>query len=577
MARIIHHKKNNTTRWIIGGLIFALFLAITSIFLILYPFASRVKEAYFKGEYPILFNGNQMGNALIDGKTLYVPLKFMKENIDSQLFYDEKSKSVIITTKDKVIQMPAESLTYFVNQKPVKLQISPILSKEGQVFIALDSILPFYPIQYEKLKDSGAIWIQRNGDSFRSGSIASGDENPEKLRLRVKPEWQSPYTAETKKHETVHIEDEKKDFYFVRKENGIGGYIRKEFVKPSQQVKIVVNRQQEKIHKPALKAPIQLTWEAVYSRNPDFESIPPMPGINVVSPTWFSLTGADGTIKNLASLEYSKLAKKKGYHVWALFSNGFDPELTHDALKDYETRQKIIVQLLHFTQMYQLEGINFDIENVNPEDGPLVTQLMREATPYLHEAGQTVSMDITFAAENSNWSTFYERKKLAQIADYLIVMAYDEHWGKTSGSGSVASLPWVESNLKNLLAEVPNERLILGVPLFARLWKEVIQEDGSTEITTKAFSMEKVKEWLAEHSLTPVYNPDSGQNYAEYYSPDEKATYRIWIEDGTSLSKRANLVNTYKLAGIASWSRYFADQSAWTALQLNPKKEISKK
>jgi spore germination protein YaaH len=127
----------------------------------------------------------------------------------------------------------------------------------------------------------------------------------------------------------------------------------------------------------------------------------------------------------LASLEYSNWAKSKGYQVWGLFSNSFNPSLTHEALKDFQTRQKIITELLHYSQMYQLQGINFDIENVNSEDGPLVTQFMREAVPYLHEAHLVVTIDITFAVDSSNWSTFYERKKLAKIADYLIVMAYD--------------------------------------------------------------------------------------------------------------------------------------------------------
>jgi spore germination protein YaaH len=297
-----------------------------------------------------------------------------------------------------------------------------------------------------------------------------------------------------------------------------------------------------------------------------------------VSPTWFSLTGNDGTISNLASLEYSKWAQSKGYQVWGLFSNSFDPVLTHEALKDFETRQKIIVQLLHFSQMYQLQGINFDIENVYPVDGPLVTQLMREATPYLHEAGLVVSMDITFyAGENNNWSSFYEREKLASIVDYLIVMAYDEHTGSSPVAGSVSSLPWVETNLQNLLKEVPKEKVILGVPLYTRLWKEQIKEDGTTEVSSQSMSMAKTKEWLTVKGLQPVYDEASGQNYAEYFAEEENATYKVWIEDELSLTKRANLAANYKLAGMASWSRVFGDQTAWTAMNIDPNKAVIQK
>ncbi|MFF2445780.1 glycosyl hydrolase family 18 protein [Neobacillus sp. NPDC058068] len=579
MARVIYHKnKKVATKWIIGGLIGACLLILSSIFLLLYPFASTDKKVYFQGENPILYSGLQKGNALIEGDTLFVPLTFMQENIDDSIIYDEKSKSVIITTKDKVVQMPTDSLTYFVNEKTVDLQLSPIITKNGEIFIALDPILPFYPIQYRKLPESKAIWIQKDGEQYENGRLIDKDVNKEKLRLRTEPTWRSPYTAEMTKSELVTIEGAKEDFYLVRKANGISGYLKKDYVSKQDTVKINISRESKTFQMPKLDGPIQLTWEAVYTKNPDTTKIANMTGVNVISPTWFSLAGSDGSIKNLASLDFSKWAQAKGYQVWGVFSNAFDPKLTHEALKDFETRQTIIRQLLHFSQMYQLQGINFDIENVNQEDGPFVTQFMREAAPYLHDAGLVVSMDITFSAgDNNNWSSFYERPKLAQIVDYLIVMAYDEHTGASSGAGSVASLPWVERNLQNLLSEVSNERLVLGVPLYARLWKEQTNADGSTEVTAKALAMDQVKTWLTEKGLKPSYDEASGQNYAEYDDQAENATYKIWLEDESSLQKRAALAVKYELAGVGTWSRFFGDQTAWTALDLKAAKALTQK
>ncbi|MDN3015930.1 glycosyl hydrolase family 18 protein [Paenibacillus sp. BSR1-1] len=579
MARIEYQKsKTISPKLILGGLIGAGLLIISSIFLFFYPFASTEKITYFKGENPILYNGNQQGNGIVEGNTVFVPLTFLQEQIDPSILYDQKSKSVIITTKDKVVQMPTDSLSYFVNQKGVTLQLSPILSKDGKIFVAIDSILSFFPIKYKQLPGSEAIWVQRDGEKYETARIIDKDVKEEKLRLRSKPTWRSPYTADMKKQEAVIIEGEKEDFYLVRKTNGISGYIKKEYVQKGKAVRITIDQESKTFQLPKLKGPIQLTWEAVYKKNPDTAKIPELTGVNVVSPTWFSLAGSDGTLKNLASLDYSKWAHGKGYQVWGVFSNAFDPKLTGEAFKDYETRQKIIRQLLQYSQMYQLQGLNFDIENVNPEDGPLVTQFIREAAPYLHEAGLIVSMDITFSAgENNNWSSFYERTKLAQIADYLIVMAYDEHTSASTDAGSVASLPWVESNLEKLLTEVPNTKLVLGVPLYARLWKEQTKLDGTMELTAEALAMDKVKTWITEKGLQPSYDEESGQNYAEYYSEAEKATYKIWIEDVQSLQKRADLAIKYKLAGIGTWSRYFGDQTAWTALNLDSSKAITQK
>jgi spore germination protein YaaH len=565
----IQKNQKRSKKWLFAGLGCGLFLVISSITLLLYPFASQEKKTYFTGKYPIVYNGKQQSNALVEGNTTFVPLHFLKEQLDPSIVFDEKSKSVIITTKDKVVQMPTDSLTYFVNEQPVDLQLSPILSRNGEIFVGLDAILPFYQIQYRKLPDSEAILIHGDGEQFISGRVIERDIDNEKLRLRTGASLQTPYVTEMKQNEAVTIESEKEDYYFVRKSNGIAGYIKKDYVTKGEPVKIEVTRELKSVSVPKINGPIHLTWEAVYTKNPNASQIPEMAGVNVVSPTWFSLAGGDGSIKNLASLEYSKWAQGKGYQVWGVFSNAFDPQLTHEALKNFETRKNIIRQLLHFGQLYQLNGINFDIENVNPEDGPLVTQLMREAAPYLHEAGLIVSMDITFAAgENNNWSSFYERPKLAEIVDYLVVMAYDEHT-QSSGPGSVSSFPWVERNLENLLVEVPKEKLVLGVPLYARLWKEQTGADGTAEVTATALSMDKVKAWLAENGVQPVYDDGSGQNYAEYYSEAEKATYKIWIEDEMSLKKRADLAMKHGLAGVASWSRQFGDQTAWTALNLN--------
>jgi spore germination protein YaaH len=578
LARLEYYKKNTAKRsWIIGGIVIALLLIVSSTLLLFYPFASSEKKTYFHGQDPILFHGQQEGNAIIENNTLYVPLTFLQKKIDTSIIYDEKSKSVILTTTNKVIQMPTESLTYFVNKQAVNLELSPIKSINGQMFVAIEPLLNYYPIQYKKLKENGVIWIQKDGDEFWNGHITSKKQNQEWLRLRMQPTIKSPYTAQMNANEKITIEGKKGGFYLVRASNGISGYIKQDFVNKEEQVEVEISRKEQPVKIAKLDGPVQLTWEAVYSKNPDLTKIPNLAGVNVVSPTWFSLSSTDGSIKNLASLEYTKWAKSKGYQVWGLFSNGFDPELTHESLKDFQTRQKLITELLHYSQMYELQGINFDIENVNSEDGPLVTQFIREATPYLHEAGLVVSMDITFAVDSSNWSSFYERKKLAQIVDYLIVMAYDEHWGSSQTAGSVASLPWVELNLQKLLSEVPNERLILGVPLYTRLWKVQVNIDGSKTVSSKALAMDKAKAWIVEKGLKPTYDPETGQNYAEYYDEGEKATYKIWMEDESSLSKRSDLFTKYQLAGIASWSRIFADQTAWTALDINRGKAITKK
>lgn len=567
MSRIEYYsQKPIPKKAIIFGFIISALLISTSLFFLLYPFPSKEKVPYLEMEHPIVFNGEVYEKeALIKGGKVYLPLTFIVDQIDSTLIIDEKSESIILTTKDKVIQLPNEHLQYFVNKETMNLEIPVVKEENGEMYVSLTPLANVYPVNVSFVEESKIVLVEKNGDIKVPGTV-NAMENEHLLKLRKDPDLTSPYVETLTHGETIFIESDESGFYYVRKQNGIAGFIKKEAITLAEPK--VIQYEQEKVvmEKPQLTWPISLTWEAVYSKNPNTSKLPEMQGVNVVSPTWFSIKNDEGDIKNLASNDYVDWAKNRGYHVWALFSNEFNPERTHNVLKDFETREKLIRQLLQYSEMYELDGINVDFENVNYEDRHLVTQFMRELSPYLHQAGLIVSMDITFISGSENWSKFYEREKLAQIVDYLMVMAYDEHWATSPVSGSVASLPWVENNLNKLLEIVPNERLVLGVPFYTRIWKEQETENGNIEVSSKAYSMEQIQEWLQEHKLTPVFDEKTGQNYAEYYDEEEKAYYKTWIEDEVSMKQRVELVHKYKLAGVASWSRYFANDEIWSEI-----------
>lgn len=562
-------SKKPTKRKLIGGIIIAaLIVAISFIMLMFYPFGNKDKVDYFKGENPVLLNGEQVGNAIIDKGTVYLPLNIWQEKIDESITFDENSNSVIVTTKDKVIQFPSDSVSYYVNNKNTKLSFHPLRDENGTVYLALDPLASFYPIQYTLVEADHVVLLEENGQKRASGIFTTKKVRKDFTRLRSEAALRSPYTGELAPGEHVTIEKDVDDFYFVRKANGIAGFVKKQYVDKGKSEVVEVELEQKEPKLKKVNGPIQLTWEAVYSRNPDTSKISKMHGVNVVSPTWFKLKGNDGNVSNLGSKAYVNWAHKQDYQVWGLFSNDFDPDKTHEVFKDYQKRQTVIRQLLVYSEMYDLDGINIDIENVREEDGKYITQFVREATPYLHDAGLTVSMDITFIA-GGNYSAFLQRDHLAEIVDYLVVMAYDEHWATSPNPGSVASFPWVEANLETLLDIVPNDKLVLGVPLYARLWEE--KENG--ELSSKSLSMESVEEWLKEHKVTPTYDEASGQNYGEYYDKKTKSTFKIWLEDELSLTKRAELVEKYNLAGLASWSRTFANEAAWSALSLEKKEQ----
>ena len=193
--------------------------------------------------------------------------------MDDSILFDEKSQSIIITTKDKVIQMPSESLTYFINQKPVNLEIPPIKRKGKEYYISLETILPYYPIRSTILVGSHAILIQKDGEKRSRGIVLGKEVNEEKLRLRVNSNLQSPYTAQTAKNEPIFIEGEKGDYDFVRKEDGSAGYLNKNSAKLEGDLeKVTVKQNIANANLPVINGPIQLTWEAVIKKSKHYHN-----------------------------------------------------------------------------------------------------------------------------------------------------------------------------------------------------------------------------------------------------------------------------------------------------------------
>lgn len=306
---------------------------------------------------------------------------------------------------------------------------------------------------------------------------------------------------------------------------------------------------------------INLVWDHITADSPSVA--PEVKGLNVISPTWFSVASADGYVINKADRNYVRTAHEKGYKVWALVNNSFDKDLTRNMLTNAKARENVIKQLAVYASLYDLDGINIDFENMYDEDKDTFTQFVKELTTALKEQNITISIDTTVPAPTPFWSMCYDRGKLASIVDYVMVMTYDEHWRTSPVSGSVASIGWVEKGISATLQSVPKEKLLMGIPFYTRLWEESFEE-GRLKVRSQALSMEQSERIIAANQATPVWLADKGQYYAEYQADGSR--YRIWLEDEKSIALKAALVHKFDLAGTAAWRRGFEKPQIWNVL-----------
>lgn len=519
----------------------------------------------YKVQYPITVQGQVMEQgAIIENDEVKLPLPVLQQVLgqDEPIHYEQDTGSIILTTADKVLRLKTDSLTAVVNQKPYELRIGAEV-KEDTVYIPVTPLQELYGLQAEYKPSTGIVVLMKAGEA-----IQLAEAGPSKgAAIRSEPTIRSAIVEKVPQGESVRIWGEEGGWLLVQGPLGQPGYMSK-----SDGVLTNIEKVPEPEREPAFVAwkvlgkKINMTWEAVYERNPNPSTIGTMQGVNVVSPTWFELQDGKGSIKGKADPAYVRWAQNQGMQVWALFSNGFDPDRTTEALASAETRFSMIQQLLAFAEVYNLQGINIDFENVRTADKENLVQFVRELTPLLHEQGLVVSIDVTPKSNSELWSLFLDRASLGKIVDYMMVMAYDEHWASSPKAGSVASLPWVEDSLTRIMEEdgVPASKLVLSMPLYTRIWTEKTDDSGEKKVTSKAVGMDRVKELVASKKLKAVMDEQSGQNYVEY--KEDGALNRIWIEDDVSIQARVELMRKYDLAGVATWQRTFQTQAIWKTI-----------
>lgn len=531
--------------------------------LLYWPSSERI-EADWEVDKPIFYEGVQYEpTALGSEEGLKLPFSFLKEWIDPDMIFDEDSESVIITTWNKVVQLKTSELTAMVNDQPMELLFS-VTREDEHVWVPVEPLMNLYHMHIRESEETGAVIVHREGDIVQWGQVIGRNARA----LRSEPTVKAPLYTEVDVNERVMIwEEEENGWYYVQLPNGLTGYMSKKEValEEAETFPIEDPPAPAETWKP-VDGKINLTWQQVYNRHPDTDNIPPMPGVNVISPQWFHLENGEGRLINKGSAEFARWANDQGYQLWALLTNSFDPELTSQALSTYERRMYMIKQLVTYAQMYNIQGINVDFENVYLDDKEMMVQFMRELSPILREQGLVVSIDVTIKGGSPTYSLFMDREAIAPLVDYMAVMTYDEHWGSSPIAGSVASLPWVEDGIARIIEEdgVPPSKLLLGVPFYTRIWTEDVV-DGQTKVSSRAVTMQRINELLEEKSLTPEFDEDTGQHYVEYI--EDGKTNKIWIEDAVSMQSRIELINKYDLGGVASWSRGFETPDIWEVIQ----------
>lgn len=499
------------------------------------------------------------------GENLMLPLSFIEEFIDDSVRYEASTESVVMATRQQVLYLSEEQEKGELNGEAYKPGRA-VAEINNEIYVPYDSVEEIYGTEMQEDTTTGAVMLMRAGESVDLGKVQVQGRSSSVV-LRTKPSNYAPIVEDMTQGTALQLWKRENGWYYAQLDNGYTGYVQSDHVTLDGTRKVNAGEESLSVSEKKWKGKaVNLAWEAVYSRNPDTSSIGSLPGVNVVSPTWFSIASEEGEIEDNADPQYVLWAHHRGMEVWGLLSNGFDPDITSGALSTYERRMGIIQKTIALAKQYELDGINIDFENVYTKDGANVTQFIRELKPLARANDLILSIDVTPKSDSELWSVFLDRASLGKITDYMMIMAYDEHWASSPEAGSVASLPWTETSVRRIIDEdgVPPEKLVLGIPLYTRVWSEE-EKDGETKVSSKAIGMESAAEILKEHKLKPQFLEKEQQNYVEY--EEDGVPKKIWLEDKSSLKARVKLAQSLQLGGIGVWNRNFASDDAWDVLK----------
>lgn len=527
-------------------------LVIVGVVLLISP---NFKKDPNEGKINFIINNNNVTGKLKhdiwinENNIAYASMEDLRNYFDGQIYYDKANNQIITTSDTKVAVLSLNDKKMVVNGSKVKL-VSGALRKDGTFYLPISEMGKVYNVEINNINNK-VITLDSLDRELIKADVSKNVSAKYNTKLIAKT------VDKLKQGSKVVVISEKDGYSRIRTENGKIGYIKSDKLTN----KTIVREKLES--KPQVEGKINLVWD-YYS---EYVNAPirtgSIPGVNVVSPSFFSLKNTNGLaiIDNATrgGEDYIRWAKDNDYKIWAMFSNNSMRETTSQILNSYELRTTMIEKIVELAVKYQLDGINVDFENMNMSDKDMYSRFIIELAPRLREYGIVTSVDVTAPDGSENWSLCFDRDVLADAADYLVFMAYDQHGVSSPKTGSVAGYDWVEANIKKFLGQeaVAKEKIILGMPLYTRLWKT----DNNGKITSSVVNMNKINQTLPS-DVTRTWNENTKQYYVEYSS--ERYKYEMWVEDAKSIEEKLNLINQYELAGGAFWEKDRETDDIWT-------------
>ena len=511
--------------------------------------SDKAKVFGIKGSQVALLLDNELQEekGIYEDGQVYLPVGWVNEYLNQRFYWDEGEKLLVYALPESIVYADEDAQ----GEKGPLFKVT-----DDGMYLSLGLVVNYTDIRTRSFATSQIkrVFIDTLWEPYDTAEVKKAGH------VREKGGVKSPILTELEQGEQVDVLETMEKWSRVRTEDGYIGYIENRRLDGREQVTPESSFEAPVYTSISMDEKVRLGFHQVTRQeaNNTLESyVSVTKDMNVIVPTWFNVISDDGTYNSLASKEYVDKAHEMGLQVWAMVENVSTQESvknlnTKTLMSSTSTRRKLIENLMKEADTYGFDGFNLDFESLKAEAGPHYVQFIREMSVSCRQKGLVLSVDNYVP---SPYSAFYNRREQGIVADYVIVMGYDEHYAG-GDAGSVASISYVKDGIENTLKEVPKEKVINAVPFYTRVWTV---NEGKT--TSKAYGIADARQWVADNHVELAWDEGLGQFYGS--TVNGNGEQYIWMEDEKSMALKIGLVKDFDLAGVACWKLGFESSDIW--------------
>ena len=500
--------------------------------------------------------------ALIRDDVCYFDLATVHKYMNEVFYADMTEKLLLYANPTEVIRTTFGETSYTTTEGTQDAGYVISFVEGDTVYVAADYVKLFTNYSYD--------CYDRHVQVYTEWGTRQVAQLKKDTAVRLRGGVKSPILTQAAKGDTLEILEQMETWSKVKTADSVIGYVEnKRLGDITEETETPVTDYQEPEYTALTSdSKICLGWHSIGGAGGNdtlYSMVSGTKGMNVIAPTWFSLTDENGSIRNFGTANYVTTAHNMGLQVWGVVDNfNYANETgtaisTLNMLSSTTSRQNFVRNVTDAAVSLGLDGINVDFEQLSSDCGPHYVEFIRELSIQCRNRGLVLSIAnyVPF-----NFNDYYRLDIQGQVADYVIIMGYDEHWHGSKDPGSVASISYVSGGLDRTLQEVPANKVVNALPFYTILWKT-----EGTDVTDEYITMNNEADFMNRAGVTAEWDEETCQNYAEWTSGN--ATYQIWLEDSQSIAEKVKLVSKYGLAGVSAWKLGFENSGIWQVISEN--------